>query len=519
MRFPLPFSTLRNNLIAAFAAIILLSLLLASGAFAYLLRDYQADREKDRLEAATFRITGQVVRAQRAGLSQSQIEDAIDQSASADGLRVMLVNDNGTVFHDSESNGWVGQQFPIPPTSGRRPNVYEGTLAGPTGERVFTVVVVPPGQNGSNANQAAPPSSPTRVAIVAPEQTLTNAWPEVLPRLSLAAGGALLVSIAIAWWLASNITRPVVQITRATEEMARGNYDPDLQLPETSDEIGLLSKAFIAMAREVARSHRAMRDLLANVSHDLRTPLTSVQGFAGALVDGTMAGPEGAREAGRIIGEEAERMRRLVEDLLYLGRIESGEITLDREPLDLADVARAAQSRFTFRAQETETHLRILADQYVPMIGDPHRLAQVLDNLLDNAFKHTPPGGTVTVVAVRDVPRSVANPRLPRPPASGVLSVHNTGSVIPPEETDRVFERFYQLDKARAGRGGRGLGLAIAREIVQAHQGRIEVESSVEQGTTFTLRFPLLESAVSSPLSSTESGRPAEAGVRVSARR
>jgi signal transduction histidine kinase len=517
MRFPLPFSSLRSNLIAAFAAIIFLSLLLASGAFAYLLRDYQADREKDRLESATFRITSQVVRAQRAGLSQTQIEDAIDQSASADGLRVMLVNDDGTVFHDSESNGWVGQQFPVPPTTGRRPNVYEGTLAGPTGERVFTVVVVPPGQNPAN-QPSSPAPSPIRVAIVAPEQTLTNAWPEVLPRLSLAAGGALLVSIAIAWWLASNITRPVVQITRATEEMARGNYDPDLEFPETSDEIGLLSKAFIAMAREVARSHRAMRDLLANVSHDLRTPLTSVQGFAGALVDGTLAGPEGAREAGRIIGEEAERMRRLVEDLLYLGRIESGEIALDREAIDLADVARAAQSRFTFRAQETDTHLRILADQEVPMIGDPHRLAQVLDNLLDNAFKHTPPGGTVSVVARREVPRT-PNARVPRLPATGVLSVHNTGSVIPPEETDRVFERFYQLDKARAGRGGRGLGLAIAREIVQAHQGRIEVESSVEQGTTFTLRFPLLESAVSSPLSSTESGRPAEAGVRVSARR
>jgi signal transduction histidine kinase len=515
MTFPLPFSSLRSNLIAAFAAIILLSLLLASGAFAYLLRDYQADREKDRLESATFRITSQVVRAQRAGLAQPQIEEAIDQSASADGLRVMLVNDSGVVFHDSDSNSsWVGQQFPIPPTTGRRPNVYEGTLAGPGGERVFTVVVVP----GPNASNPTPPPSPTRVAIVAPEQTLTNAWPEVLPRLSLAAGGALLVSIAIAWWLASKITRPVVQITRATEEMARGNYDPDLQLPETSDEIGLLSKAFIAMAREVARSHRAMRDLLANVSHDLRTPLTSVQGFAGALVDGTLAGPEGAREAGRIIGEEAERMRRLVEDLLYLGRIESGEIALDREPIDLADVARAAQSRFTFRAQETETHLRILADEYVPMVGDPHRLAQVLDNLLDNAFKHTPSGGTVSVMAGREVPRTISA-RLPRPPSSAVLSVHNTGSVIPPEEVDRVFERFYQLDKARAGQGGRGLGLAIAREIVQSHQGRVEVESSAEQGTTFTLRFPLLESAVSSPLSSSESGRPAEAGVRVPARR
>jgi two-component system, OmpR family, sensor histidine kinase ResE len=301
--------------------------------------------------------------------------------------------------------------------------------------------------------------------------------------------------------------------------MARGNYDPDLKLPETSDEIGLLSKAFVTMAREVARSHRAMRDLLANVSHDLRTPLTSVQGFAGALVDGTLAGPEGAREAGRIIGEEAERMRRLVEDLLYLGRIESGELDLDREPIDLVDVARAAQSRFTFRAQETATHFNIeLPDGGAPMTGDPHRLAQVVDNLLDNAFKHTPPGGTVSLISRREGQRSPAG-RLSRQAPSAVLAVHNTGSVIPPGEVERVFERFYQLDKARAGRGGRGLGLAIAREIVQAHGGRIDVESSAEGGTTFTLRFPLLESSGLSQLSSSESGRPVEAGVRLSTRR
>jgi signal transduction histidine kinase len=505
---PLPFASLRSNLIAAFAAVIMLSLLLASGAFAYLLREYQTEREKDRLEGLAIQTTIQVGRAARAGQPLNAIEDQVDQSAGTSGVRILLLNERGGVIHDTDGNRWVGRDFPVPPSAGRRPNVYQGTLASPAGEQVFTVVPVPSAQFQNNF----------RVAVVAPEQSLTNAWREALPRLSLAALSALLVSIAIAWWLASAITRPIGQITRASEEMAHGNYDPQLELPHTSDEIGRLSKAFAAMAREVARSHRAMRDLLANVSHDLRTPLTSVQGFAGALVDGTIAGPEGAREAGRVIGEESERMRRLVEDLLYLGRIESGELALDREPVDLADLARAALSRFTFRAQETETRVSIQAPEPVSMVGDPHRLAQVLDNLLDNAFKHTPRGGLVEISVRCEEPGRSTVGRLQRPAPTAVLTVHNTGSVIPPEETDRVFERFYQLDKARTGRDGRGLGLAIAREIVQAHGGRIGVESSAERGTSLVIRLPALESTSPRPLSSTELGRPAEAGVRASTR-
>src|SRR5207248_1498493 len=176
----------------------------------------------------------------------------------------------------------------------------------------------------------------------------------------------LLVSILIASWLAANITRPLLQITHASEEIARGNYDQQLALPETRDEVGRLSQAFTTMAHQVGRSHRAMRDLLANVSHDLRTPLTSISGFAGALVDGTLSGAEGAREAGRIIGEEAERMRRLVEDLLYLGRIESGDLALRRDPIDLAELAQATQARFLFRAQEGVVNFEVHTPEVVP---------------------------------------------------------------------------------------------------------------------------------------------------------
>jgi len=501
---PLPLPTLRANLIAAFVAVIAVSLLLASGAFAYLLREYQVDRERDRLEGVAIYYTGQVVRWARSGSSLQTISANLDQSSGDSGVRILLLDERGTVLHDTEGNQFIGRTFTMPSSPGRRSNVSQGAVSTPMGDEVFTVVPV----FGDQRFQPV-----LRVAVIAPEQSLTNAWRESLPRLSVAALSALVVSIVIAWWLASTITRPIAQITRASEEMAHGNLDPHLTLPETTDEVGRLSKAFTTMAREVARSHRTMRDLLTNVSHDLRTPLTSISGFAGALVDGTLSGAEGAREAGRIIGEEAERMRRLVEDLLYLGRIESGDATVQRDAVDLSELVRAAQARFAFRAQEGGINFEIRAPQAVPLLGDAHRLAQVLDNLVENAFKHTPPTGYVGVAVSLEGARPGTGRPVRATPRTAVLTVHNTGSYIPPEEAERVFERFYQVDKARAGRAGSGLGLAIAREIVQAHGGRIELHSTPQTGTTFIVRIPALEAGSPATLLSSEPARPAEVGV------
>jgi len=496
----LPLSSLRANLIAAFIAVIAVSLLLASTAFAYLLREYQVERETDRLGNIAAVYMAQVVRMARNGATLQVISNQLDQSADDTDVRVLLLDDRGYVLHDTDNNRFVGRTFVQPQSQGRRTNVAQFIEDG----TVLTVASFPPEPRFQTG---------LHIAVASPEQSLTNAWRDVLPRLSLAALSALLVSIVIAWWLASRITRPMMQITRASEEMARGNLDPDLTLPETNDEVGRLSKAFTTMAREVARSHRTMRDLLANASHDLRTPLTSISGFAGALVDGTLSGAEGAREAGRIIGEEAERMRRLVEDLLYLGRIESGDLALARHPADLAELARAAQARFIFRAQESGIHFEVYAPEPVPILGDSHRIGQVLDNLLENAFKFTPPTGSVTVTVALDSARAGATSRQARPARTAVLTVHNTGSYIPAEEGERVFERFYQVDKARAGSRGNGLGLAIAREIVQAHGGTIGLESSTQTGTRFIVRVPTLETGASPSLLSSETARPAEVGA------
>ncbi len=356
-----PFSSLRANLIAAFVAVIAVSLLLASGTFAYLLRQYQVQTEYDRLENIAEYQASQMVRWTRQGATLNTIATQLDQNAVDSGVRILLLDDRGTVLHDSDNNQFAGRGFSMPPSPGRRPNVTQGPVSTRAGDQIFTVVSL-----GDPRVQA----STLRVAVVAPAQTLGGAWTDTLARLSMAALSALLVSIVLAWWLASSITRPMVEITRASEQMARGNLDPDLALPETNDEVGRLSKAFTTMAREVARSHRTMRDLLANVSHDLRTPLTSISGFSGALVDGTLSGTEGAREAGRIIGEEAERMRRLVEDLLYLTRIESGDLALQRDPIDLAELVRATQARFLFRAHESGITLEVKASEPVAIRGD-----------------------------------------------------------------------------------------------------------------------------------------------------
>jgi len=288
---------------------------------------------------------------------------------------------------------------------------------------------------------------------------------------------ALLASLPVALWLSRSISRPLARITRASEEMARGHYEQQIPV-ESQDEIGRLAAAFNLMAKQVAHSHRTLREFLADISHELRTPLTSIRGFSQAMTDGSLQTPAEYAEAGQVIHEEAGHMARLVEDLLYLSRMEAERLTGERHPVDLRALAGACVRRIERRAAAREVVLAFDAAATPTILGEPHRLEQVVDNLLDNALKHTPAGGRITV-------------RLsPEGAGRGVrLTVHNTGSVIPPEEQERVFDRFYRGQGAASAEGS-GLGLAIARRIVEAHGGQIGVTSTPEDGTTFWVWLP-----------------------------
>ncbi|MGD0766007.1 MAG: HAMP domain-containing sensor histidine kinase, partial [Dehalococcoidia bacterium] len=316
-----------------------------------------------------------------------------------------------------------------------------------------------------------------RTVVAVPEEDVTSAWLDVLPQLGVAGGIALLISVAIAFLLSRSISGPLRQITRASEEMARGNYDQQLNVRGT-DEVGRLGTAFNTMAREVNRSQTTLRQFLADASHELRTPLTSIQGFSQAMAEGAIETPEDLSESARIINEEAQRMRALVDDLLYLSQIEGGQAVLQKERLDLQDLLQTCVERFQKRAQEKDLKVSVKVPTLPNVEGDARRVEGVFSNLLDNAIRHTPKKGAITVSAqVND----------------GVVrvGVHNTGSLIPAEALPHVCERFYQVDNSANNEGHTGLGLAIASEVVHAHGGSINAHSSPQEGTEFVVTLPV----------------------------
>jgi two-component system sensor histidine kinase ResE len=234
------------------------------------------------------------------------------------------------------------------------------------------------------------------------------------------------------------------------------------------------------MAKEVNGSQRMMKDLLANVSHELKTPLTSIQGYSQAIVDGAVKTDDDVKESNRIIHEEANRMRALVDDLLLLSQIESGQVAMQQAQVDLSALLERALERFQWALRDAGIQSGLHVATTVPRVhGDERRLDQVFSNLIENAVRHTPRGGLITLGAVRLADGSVQ------------ATVHNTGSVIPPEDLPRVFERFFQVDRARARKGGSsGLGLSIVAEIVDAHGGTVRAESSIRYGTEFIVTLP-----------------------------
>jgi signal transduction histidine kinase len=467
------FASLRYRLIASYVAVIFFCLFLAGSAFVLLLREYQQRIRMDQLADLSFPIAFNVRGFESAGATPEQLSQIVRQLSESVGVRIILTDRGGAVVEDT--GGLLdGMTIALPTWGGaeRRSSFRPYYAVDEDGILMVAPSLRSTGPGGRISNYV--------VILAIPQANVAQAWWELAPSLAFAGVISLLVSVLVALFLTRSIAQPLVQMTRASEEMARGRYDQSIPV-RRRDEVGRLANAFNAMAQQVSSSDRTMRDFLANVSHELKTPLTSIQGFSQALIDGTIQGEEGHQHAAGIINDEANAMRRLVDDLLTLSKIESGQIAMGDEVVDVDKLLRDAMRRTEWQAESNSVQVDLESPRVATVRGDPHWLGQVFTNLLDNALRHTPNGGRVTL-------RLEAHEQ----PSEALVTVHNTGSYIPPQDLPRVFERFFQVDRSRSARQhGSGLGLAIVREVVQAHGGQVGATSDHAFGTTFTVRLPL----------------------------
>lgn len=285
-----------------------------------------------------------------------------------------------------------------------------------------------------------------------------------------------LLSLGMIQLLARGMTSPLRDMASATRAMARGEYDR--RVVDTSrDEVGELARAFNRMAAELAEVDRMRKDLIANVSHELRTPLTALQATLENIVDGVV--PADHTTLQTMLGQ-TQRLGRLVEQLLDLSRLESGSVPLDLQPFSVKPMLEQTL-RESSLAREHDRHIdvRLVVEPAdLVIVGDPERVTQVVTNVVQNALRHSPPEGTVDVVA--------------RANGRGVLiEISDEGPGIPTEEAGRVFERFYRSDHARTSTdGGTGLGLAIAKWIVDMHGGDIRAEAREPRGCRMVVFLP-----------------------------
>jgi signal transduction histidine kinase len=348
--------------------------------------------------------------------------------------------------------------------------VSYGSLKNPTGDDWLFIAWQsdPPGEN--------PPA--LVFADQSGRQSLQDALgdfaDDLLPLLVQAGAVGVIIATVIAGVISRTIARPLQSVAQAAAGIAAGNYAE--RVPVSGPlEVQAVAESFNHMSAQVQQAQQSQQDFLANVSHDLKTPLTSIQGYSQAIIDGATNDPV---SAARIIHEEAGRMNRMVIELTDLARLNAGRLSMNWKAIDIGILTATVAERLAIVAREKKITLKADVGSLPTIAGDGDRLAQVLTNLISNAIKYTPPGGNVWVKS-----SMVQN---------GVqITVQDDGIGIPPEELPRIFERFYQVDKARGPQRGTGLGLAIVAEIVQAHGGRLNVGSEgAGKGSTFTLWLP-----------------------------
>jgi signal transduction histidine kinase len=376
------------------------------------------------------------------------VQPLVEQMGQVTGERIILADREGRILADSDQRlvgQAVGQDWAKPAAL----ITFRDTPVG-------VIYVSPMGGSGSGAGEKGFISSVNRSLLLA----------------VIAAG---LAAVLLTLSLSRRIIGPVEALTAVARKMERGDLIQRVEV-QSRDEIGELAHAFNAMADGLARLEQLRRNMVTDVAHELRTPLSNIRGYLEALQDGLTEPTPALIDS---LYEEAMLLSRLVDDLQELALAEAGKLQLVRQPITLAEIVEQVVN--IFQPQMTAKGLTVKADlptDLPPVDADPDRVGQILRNLLTNAITYTPSGGKITVTA--------------RSTGSEVeVSVQDTGVGIAPEHLPYVFERFYRADKSRArATGGAGLGLAIVRQLVEAHGGRVWAESTPGVGSVFGFTLP-----------------------------
>ena len=311
------------------------------------------------------------------------------------------------------------------------------------------------------------------LVVAKPVTELRAQWLTLLGRLALALAVGIGLAGMLFWWLSRRLTEPVLTLTRATQDVAAGRYDVEIPDSRGTDEISLLSDRFRRMVAKLAEGEQLKRSFLMSVSHELRTPLTAIRGHVEALREGIVSEPEQVRSSLDVIASEADRLERLVGDVLDLAKLQAHRFTVRQEEVDVGRVLDHAYNAFAEEARRREIDYRLEGVPEPPVIfSDGDRVLQVISNLLSNAFRWTPDGGRIELELAAD---------------NGTVRVDvaDSGPGITAGQRSRIFEPFISNDV-----NGTGLGLPIAKELAIALGGRIELTSEPGSGSRFRLVLP-----------------------------
>jgi len=473
-------TSLRSRLLLSFVLIVVITLLAAGAALYARLGGY-----RDELTAATLR---QVAAPIYYNLTLNRAQNATQAGAArlrADlleylrlqqqeaGVTVLLIDKEGNVIQELSDSTLAGEHFEVPPSPARGPNFSQLRESKHTAQdgRTYLYVTVPTPAGVRLANGVA------AIVVMLPQSAGPDVYAELRQRLLVAGliGCAAALVAGIVLW--RSLYRPLDRVTAAIRAVARGDFRQRVPVQGPS-EVRALAADVNAMADSVEASQRTLRDFLANVSHELKTPLTSIRGFSQAMLDGTIETPEERERAARVIDAESRRLLQLVGELLDLSRIESGQQAMARTEVRVGELLEHAREVFGLRAEAAGVALDVDGDAPQVVSADFDRIEQVLGNLIENALRHTPRGGRITIGA-HDAGGGMVE-----------VTVADTGEGIAPRDLPHVFERFYRSPNESSGTGA-GLGLSIAREIVRAHGGEMRVESQLGRGATFAFTLPL----------------------------